>query len=33
MLVVYWVRVGRWDVGGLLGEGRMMGCWWLKKKK
>ena len=29
MLVGYWVRVGRWDVGGLLGEGREMGCWWL----
>ena len=28
MLVAYWVRVGRWDVGGLLGEGREMGCWW-----
>ena len=27
MLVAYWVRVGRWDVGGLLGEVKEMGCW------
>ena len=28
MLVAYWVRVRRWDVGGLLAEGWEMGCWW-----
>ena len=26
MLVAYWVRLRRWDVG-LLVEGREMGCW------
>ena len=27
-MLAYWLRVGKWDVGGLLGEGREMGCWW-----